>query len=712
MGNSSSSPPSTKEIFEIIINRSTTFSENFHRKILNNLKHEDKFKEIFRTIRSQNQNITELQILDTITFMFLNMYLDIRYDKKSNKYYISSDLQLLRKHNIINSFSYKDLNDILYEKCNSLTDNIKHLDDIYKTIINYFCVVRADFINIHSILVNKGIIIFDANFNSIDMDSSVDHLIKRDIFKTSEPIKSLIEFGSTMTIIRALANDAFTNEICKNRTSMNELLIFVNEINKTINDERKTGNHTYIRLKGGNIFKLYKENFSIDNLMYNHIQPNIISHVDRMKREIESKDHVLSDWDFSISLHDDSAIDDLEKMILNEEPNIQKAIYENSTQITNAIDAHMNQYNEIQSIINNCLTKYQTDASHYWMTESNKIVKIVNNNLGNYFSVETAVNNTNVYPTSYVKTQGDDIKYNDENKRNKLLNNSRSVSNFNDNYKNTVNRVYLTKVKNTNLRVSDMEIWGKEEYKGEPLLSGFDLTRLTLNFKLNFKLFNSGIGDYSKTVFAELLDFSHVKPITPNNILGHGHEYDYDNIRFYQDLKSEDFYTEIQSYSLSWFINDVILMSLSGKSRKSEKRLFRLYESVLILMCKRRIIDNLDFSFNDFARLINVQTGKNLYDTLLLLSREYDKPFFNEMNEALRRQINTTTLVASNNIRKVGGSIMLKYMSEFMSYNILYIIIIILLILIIYNICFKSNIEYDKNTELDNNSCMFISNYN
>ena len=620
----------------------------FGNKIKQMVNTDQRVISIFKTTFTSSTPTT----IDAFTNLILDLFNDIRVIKeKPGYYYILTDVSI-QKVNLKTINNELTLDEIIKIKCINLKSALKNnnkADEI--ALISFVCYEYKEFANI---LENIG-----RNFIKPNSFDSNDIKTLYTIIKENG-INTFNEFGSALLAFRSIMNDELTKQVTLNRDTMDNLLIFSKHINREINIYFRTTNFDYLILKGGNVYKLIKEDAcrsAIHSTVFEHALPRIdFSHMRKYINEEyckEVKDNAieLSDWDFTINFNIDNTVN-IENEIFAGNPALYFSNAYNKPKIDLYIKEYTKKYNIIRRIIINELDKYRRDAgvNNRWNGLYTKIKDDFNSKCNIQIENKNTVNDTYVYPVSYSKPpEGKyyvdpgfirkDVPY-----RHDDLNQTRSVSDFNELYKQCIFKVDLEEQKNTHLRISNMEIFGKNFINEHYTITGFDLIRLTLNFYIGIKLFNITEDKFytsDKVYFAELLDYSFAKPATFENYT-HGHEKHEFTNSIYRPNDYE--FTEHHSYSIVWFINDIIRISLeSSGGRKFCKRLVRMYESIIYFMIYYEVYG---YSFIDFTLQNNIMSGKNLLETLLIIknksaSGDFGFEIFQQVRDILAEIIRT-----------------------------------------------------------------------
>lgn len=129
----------------------------------------------------------------------------------------------------------------------------------------------------------------------------------------------------------------------------------------------------------------------------------------------------------------------------------------------------------------------------------------------------------------------------------------------------------------SNFKISSMEIssYKRNEYE---LFNGFDLIRLNMRYQISIKL--DPMNCVSTKSLAEIFDFAYEKVGSFRSeltlsVFKNNQKYKYVNI----EINGKPY----KSYSLLWFIVDIINMYFTQKTPKDAKRLERLIDSIWLL---------------------------------------------------------------------------------------------------------------------------------
>ena len=637
------------EKLNIIQNRIIEFGNKIKELVTNN-------KQLNIFIKSRNLPLQNA--IDIFTSIIMELFKDVRVvTGKEDIYYIITDV-IKNQPNLININSEKSLSEIIKIQCINIMIEV-HQNQLEEQIIkSLICSNILLFEPIFLIIAKQYI--KNNKFDSNDINNLYT-LIKRD------GIKTFNEFGSSLKAFRSIINDELTKYVTLNRNVMDDLLKYSIHINTKINDELKTNDINYLILKGGNMFKLIKEEIcknkiysdvfelKLRNIDFTHMREYINN---KYCREVKPNGIELSDWDFTIDFNIPGT-HEMESDIFTHDPAQFLSNPANKYKIDEYINEYNTKYNIIRSIIIRELYYYRNNNENHkkWDDIYTKIIYDFNSKCNIKLIYKNDINDTYVYPVSYTSINGkyviskkltvyENIPY-----RHNILNETRKLSIFNELYKNTINIIDRIPQENTHLRISNMEIFGKSIFNGNSSITGFDLIRYTLNFYVNIKLFNTNINDTGfytnqKVYFAELLDYSFAKPITVANFT-HGHNsYEFATAIYKPNYNNFSF-TKHPSYSIIWFINDIIDISLkTGISRKFSKRLVRMYDSIIYFMILYEING---YSIIDFTKQINITTGKNLLETLITI-KDKAGDFGFEIFQKVRNILHEILNIDQNNI--------------------------------------------------------------
>lgn len=637
------------EKLNIIQNRIIEFGNKIKELVTNN-------KQLNIFIKSRNLPLQNA--IDIFTSIIMELFKDVRVvTGKEDIYYIITDV-IKNQPNLININSEKSLSEIIKIQCINIMIEV-HQNKLEEQIIkSLICSNILLFEPIFLIIAKQYI--KNNKFDSNDINNLYT-LIKRD------GIKTFNEFGSSLKAFRSIINDELTKYVTLNRNVMDDLLKYSIHINTKINDELKTNDINYLILKGGNMFKLIKEEIcknkiysdvfelKLRNIDFTHMREYINN---KYCREVNPNGVELSDWDFTIDFNIPGT-HEMESDIFTNDPAQFLSNPANKYKIDEYINEYNTKYNIIRGIIIRELYYYRNNNENRkkWDDIYTKIIYDFNSKCNIKLIYKNDINDTYVYPVSYTSINGkyviskkltvyENIPY-----RHNILNETRKLSIFNELYKNTINIIDLIPQENTHLRISNMEIFGKSIFNRNSSITGFDLIRYTLNFYVNIKLFNTNINDTGfytnqKVYFAELLDYSFAKPITVANFT-HGHNsYEFATAIYKPNYNNFSF-TKHPSYSIIWFINDIIDISLkTGISRKFSKRLVRMYDSIIYFMILYEING---YSIIDFTKQINITTGKNLLETLITI-KDKAGDFGFEIFQKVRNILHEILKIDQNNI--------------------------------------------------------------
>ena len=577
---------------------------------------------------------------DSITMLIIDLMQDVRPSEDPNIYYVAIDLQLAKHEKLAYIYAKQPLILILSLKMETMRGRLNNYPDAARLVIGYFSERPTAFVALIEKLIKDGVIGFKNGFNSTDQASALTYL-------QTNPIRTLNELGSATFILRSLTNDLLTSKVTSDRWLMYKLLELSETINKNINIEMGTQDNPkhYITLKGGNVFKLQKEAMCMNAVNRLNIErlkrhyPNLdvtplVSVLNKFCADYEKTGSLeLSDWDYTINTYYDSHREEMEFILA---PDVVQHANDHEKDIIHRISAADAIYKKIYDCIIKTLDEYRTTRmNRLWTRVARSITARMNKDLGVDILYVDSVNDTYVYPQFYqIVDEPYNVFIHHGKGRSGLLNLLRNILDFENAYAQCVNISELSHIANTNLRISAMEIFGKitppitaaNQAAENFIIEGFDLIRLTLNFGYELEYFKSvaKIGLVKKVAFAELLDFSYAKPFTVGSCLHGSQDHDYSINVFGMGAAHPDLPPlRIHSYSLYWFIHDIIRIVFESpdKTKKTDKRIGRMYEAIVILLCRYR---TRGFSMRSFANTVEfVVTGRILLDDLEMIARMF-----------------------------------------------------------------------------------------
>jgi hypothetical protein len=697
----------TEYSFNLLADISGYLLEN-KQKILQDFQKQEALYAYVQIMTDENQHSKWLQYF---TIFLLYSFQNIRYDEKTNKYYEAIDVQLEQKLPLtqyIKKYNYSQILKYFTCKNSNIVSRFNTQDS--REFINYICENADQTINFITYLTTQKVFKIRPRegFSAGNLNFCVDSI------NNNDGILSINEFATCVSIMKSLINDKLTNLITSNRQYMFDLLHYVTQINASINNLMGTLNQNYVVLKGGNVFKVSKEMFLTnltDNIqifkarnIYNI--NSIVPVLEKMKNNLPNQD--LSDWDFSVKLQFNYAgtqmhdiMDDIFKDGASAKSRIDS--YDTDT-MTDILTEYSRLYETINKIIIDELKKFASNEANanLWV---NRSINIANTLMGELTSA--GIENIIVKPKTSVKHTHMYLReYNDQfnsmglSKRNAVLSTTRKVPEFLEQYNKC--RYFTDEIESPigNLKISDMEIYGfLKHYNSvneDKFVEGFDLIRMTLSFSMDIPLFGKDISDvkYTKTVFGEIYDFSHSKPFTLESWTSGHNPHEFEDLQFRQNIHEGAGvnFVQIKGYSLYWFINDIIRMSQDRKSRKYDKRIGRLHESLAILFVKYYTSPGTGHTIVDFVNEINEFTGKNLAITVDDVTQKADvKPeFFSVITEKL-----------FGLVRQVqGGVINIKQMPEMTRVIVVGIIIAVIAIVIICLIFYMFDFLYVREKKI------------
>lgn len=408
------------------------------------------------------------------------------------------------------------------------------------------------------------------------------------------------------------------------------IIYLINEIDSKIDKAQvinKTKNDIKIIMKGGNVIKLYMENFNINNSEF-----SLNDYTEYFKN--------LSDFDFDVKLNNINPFnriyreDDL-KQSLNNNKIILLTEFASRKIVFSLILKYFNEFFIIPENIKNninCHINYFNYLFNYEILE-----KILQNNY-KYYNIDIEnILNKDIHNYSYFTNN---LRYDIQTETNpsELLS---LTSSFNLGYFNNINN--------------------------NRFLNSFDLTRLQLRLKINIPFNNN----YSLPIItkAEVFDFGYSHLFSTMNIhLPSGNE---NTFILNLDLNNNNLY-EIKIKDMKFILNELLHICIYSNDSKSEKRFFRLFkilEKIFEKYSQENVNDvinneclslkllnnNLDFNFVDGIMYIikNIHQNNNIEKEKL-----NEIPIFNELSEKFLNlnddgKLELSQLYLSNNTKRV-----------------------------------------------------------
>jgi hypothetical protein len=491
-------------------------------------------------------------------------------------------------------------------------------------------------------------------------------------------INSIIDFNIIMRHIIMMFNGALTDSFAAQDDFMYNLLQLHSMINAdvaAINARRTAaGNQDIITdigkvpweptvLKGGNVFKVQKRNAICNETI--------------SARPLDS----LSDWDFTLNIPESANFHNDEVAIF-ESQNIVADIAANNSnaaQLQNSISGycaeHFHNFNIIWDELKEKLKLLDRNPVVVAMVQEWNIY--LKNQLM-YYTKYYSVNNKKVKPkcktfkitdpttcqfknVAVLKTTktGPHYAY----QREIGLHTERDYDAFTNLFTGIHNYCTIEDDNHneTNLRVLDLEIYSpkvinrrqinaNQQLDATPTaiatVFGFDLLRLGLCFQINFS-FMPGIS-LKKTVNAELLDYSSVKPFTVAGYLHNKAARHQIPITYSMPQDAQSFFRQrnrlqypalrdernkpihVNSYDLTFFIDDIIYIAKTCvRQAKHEKRLVRIRDSLEIInptfvLGQQQLLTGVNANLVTYLRDNNYFTDVTNLETLLRMFVDAD----------------------------------------------------------------------------------------
>jgi hypothetical protein len=490
----------------------------------------------------------------------------------------------------------------------------------------------------------------------------------------SNGIKSFIEYSIVIQHLKKSITTILTDTCAENELFMYSLLNYHNNLNTNIQTELGYTSSPF-SLKGGNVFKLIKRNYLLNN------------------EEKTLKHDNLSDWDFTANLRSDTNYHNSERAFFdNILTNSVDSVYENDKK---EINANSDKLRAETVTLWDCLKKeLNLIRTNINVTEINsllefKIMCILSGNLMNKYSIninqDISNDITDIYGVDGVRCLE--------------LNRTRSITAFKKCLEPKSIKIQQEHINNSekNIRILDMELYNIIKYPnrdtGKPVIFGFDLIRLGLMYRISF---NIGGVILSFNSNAELLDYSLSKPYTVGSYLHGNINTDFNTIA-YVPLVSTKKLTgktlDVHSYNLYWFINDILyIMKTNPRQPKHETRLLRIYQALYILQqldpvnLKRWLGENSTFDNQKKNSTILIEEFEDKRNRLSIANE------FNSYSVSMpMADRNAAVAIIAMCIQ--GGAVNIQYF-----YTIIisiFIILIIILINIIINYKYSCNKQYN-----------------
>jgi hypothetical protein len=621
------SAQSIPTILNIYMRAIDIYIKNVKEKLIDNRKYGmEFFKDIYKKIPEEKKMVedTELNnvIIKILNWVFKNCeniyYNGSLYYFKSEKDEIPNELyKTYTLENIIIEICKKD--DII---CSSLSIKASstHLN---KSIMHNILV------HVMGMSITRGYNVNDASltFEKVQISG----------------INTLIDFNIVIKHILSIFNNELTNAFASQDDFMYDLLKIHDIINKELKKECTTvlgtGNdYEPTTLKGGNLLKFKK------------------------RENTDIKEHeILSDIDFTLNVpvsesyyaKEVNVFDILGKCIQlckkcsfknskdcsnylydDENKKCNKCIL-SDTDVNNHCEEHYNKFIKIWSIFKKNLWLLDIDQDFKQMYDKwslylhNLITTILNSQLldiPNYQSINIIdLDKTSMRDVTVIRSDS-------TLKRIKNLHIIRNINKFHEEL-DKYNFITKTSIKkNTNLRILDLEVYNHKIINGVSTITGFDLLRLGLGFKIHLKLCEGII--IKKTINAELLDYSSVKPFTAAGYLHTIHHNNQIKVNFkvpreqpylrknITGAKYNEYLIsppiEVNSYNLIYFIDDILYISLTcEKQAKHEKRLIRIKECLQLMFPAFKIDIEVNLPSDiEFGKLVKYLLNNNYFTNL------------------------------------------------------------------------------------------------
>ena len=394
-----------------------------------------------------------------------------------------------------------------------------------------FKIILCDYSNVFVDLFTK--LILSNNIN-LSVGNPIFDLKEYLIFLKTNDITSLVEYSQLMNYIRLDFNEKLTLALTSDFSKSIEM---VKQFLYTF-DKHNTNKSNELVVKGGNLFKL-----NLIDYMKNTAYINTY-----LYKKYNGKPIELSDWDFSVKLAC--------KTPLNYYTKCFNKFIEDINEIFEMFrNTYYKDLMKTRNFVHKIIEKYIKDCDATLI----KIHPMPGYDTKTYYSADF----TNTIP--YKDYNIDDV-----------LNNEKD-----DNTSNTMLKKYriITKLNNelNNFKISNVEI---RSYTDGTKSDGFDLTRINAKYGITIMLGNNCIKFKSHT---ELIDIGVDKigsrrydDRTENN---NSDQKIIDSMYGYVNVDG----LPVKSYSILWFIDDIIGIYLEKITAKDAKRFERLIDAIYIL---------------------------------------------------------------------------------------------------------------------------------
>ena len=511
-----------------------------------------KYYLIFYLMKEKQQFITTL-----IQFL-LKVCSDIKYNYIENYYIFLPEVRHFEFINIkspdTEQLSLLDMLTYICTRKIAFYDYIFDFNDYTREFKEIVCNRSNVFVDLFTKLILSNTI----NISIINPIFDLNEYLK---FLKTNTITSLVEYSQIMNFIRLDFNELLTTTLAEDFPKSTKM---VEHFLTTFN----ANPHTNIELlvKGGNLFKLNLIEFMKDTRYKNT----------DLYKKYKGKPIKLSDWDFSAKLS-----------------------------CKNSLNYYQNCYNNVLAEINHIFREFRTSYETELLTHRNFI----------YNTAIQYIKDCDAQLIEITKSSGYDTKtfYSTD------FNNNVTYQNFNiDDTLNNIkdpdllntalmNYRIITKLDNiqTKFKITNIEII---PYLESGQTNGFDLSRINIKYGITIKLGNNCIKFRSH---AELIDFGTDKIGTrkyrnrPENMPS---IHAVDQARMYGNVVLNN--KQIPSYSMLWFIDDIVGIYMEEATAKDVKRYDRLIDALYMLY---------HTNIADFQRLHTIRkpTGKTILEHII-----------------------------------------------------------------------------------------------
>lgn len=490
--------------------------------------------------------------------LWYNCFSDLKFHYRTGKfiYIVESSHRNFQKNTNFPDAWLMEIPEVISTICENMY-LYKHLFDnsAYSTkFLNFICHKNYIFVDFVMKILLTGTFVINTDKPIFGIDLA--------LLRNQTSIDSLMEYNQILDNVRVNINEELTKFAAKNNQYMHEIIeTLYEEIKK---EEQFTEK---IHLKGGNLFKINLHNY------VSEITSQRPSNFNEIFGSVPPLEY--SDWDFAVKLLDDD----------KKEDKYYETLYK--------------PYREKLYLVLNKWQRKQNDllAKKYEeiFDEFDKIFNFCNVGLTikKYQKLENS-------KTFYIKRGAPIPEYKD-------FNISDELNNIKDNpsHKGKLDEFRQITIQEENSmpwKITDIEVLEPSER-----LDGFDLIRINYKYNIEFKLSEKFCINFK--CHSEIFDFS----IDKIDSFKHKYKQEIDKENLYEKVNINN--KEYNSYTLVWFIYDIIGIFLEKPTAKDKKRLDRLMISLWILKLKGKDVKVLlyklfkgDTIINHIKNMINSST--------------------------------------------------------------------------------------------------------